>query len=325
MSLLVSSHPIHHRGGSTGPMAPSPAITPQVSSPSSSKARPCMPARLTKTASPHHKQSSSSPSPAIPRRGGASLAEHRAATVLQCWKRRIWLRRWFDQQALLKQKRLRLQALCRGASTYASSVRGNRRPPPAPTDKSSDPKVLRHPFRTRGQPLPPRKRGRRHKRPRRRPGRRHRPRAPDSGGGPLCMPLFFWAAQTTAAYNLLGVGETTLKIYISPISAASKIQSAYRHHLIRRNRLLLPCLRGHYKSQIGCTVATDEWAATMNTHYRRNLASMHRSWAALPLTDLVSYLSDLRRLDVTAWPPVSLDCDTMWREYDVRSVLRSSW
>ena len=45
-----------------------------------------------------------------------------AATTLQCWKRRIWLRRWFNQQATLKQKRLRLLALCRGASAYASSV-----------------------------------------------------------------------------------------------------------------------------------------------------------------------------------------------------------
>jgi hypothetical protein len=139
------------------------------------------------------------------------------------------------------------------------------------------------------------------------------------------MPLFFWAAQTTAAYNLLGVGETTLKIYISPISAASKIQSAYRHHLIRRNRLLLPCLRGHYKSRIGCTVATDEWAATMNTHYRRNLASMYREWANLPFAAMMSCLSDLRRLHITAWPPMSSDYETLLREYAVRMVLLSKW
>jgi hypothetical protein len=115
LAMSVSPpHPHLHKGGSTGPMAPSPAVTPQVSSPSPSKARPPKPAHLTKTASHHHMHlSSSSPSPAIPKGGGASLAEHRAATVLQCWKRRIWLRRWFDQQALLKQKRLRLQSLCR--------------------------------------------------------------------------------------------------------------------------------------------------------------------------------------------------------------------
>jgi hypothetical protein len=77
-----TSHPHHHRGG-TGPMAPTPAITPQVSSPSPGKARPPTPARSTQTASPQQKQSSSSPSPATLQRGGASLAEHQAATVLQ--------------------------------------------------------------------------------------------------------------------------------------------------------------------------------------------------------------------------------------------------
>ena len=304
-------------------MAPTPVIPPQVSSPSSSTARLPTPARSTKTASPQHMQSSSSPPPAILRRGGASLAEHRAATVLQCWKRRIWLRRWFDQQALLKQKRLRLQALCRGASTYASSVRGNRRPPPAPTDKSSDPKVLRHPFRTRGQPLPPRKRGRRHKRPRRRPGRRHRPRAPDSGGKPLFMPLVFWATQTMAASSLLGGGEPKLTSYISPTSAASNIQQAYRLYLIRRTRRILPHLSGAYKSRPGSTVATEEWAAKLNASYRSTLASMYRRWAHLPFTALVSYLSELQSLHVTKWPPLSSDYDTLWREYNVRTVLLS--
>jgi hypothetical protein len=63
------------------------------------------------------------------------------------------------------------------------------------------------------------------------------------------MPLIIWAAQTMAASNLLGVGETTLNLYISPTSAASKIQYAYRHYLSRRNRILLPCLRGPYKSR----------------------------------------------------------------------------
>ena len=315
------SHPHHHTGGSLGPMAPTPAITPQVSSPSPSKARPPTPARSTQTASPQQTQSSSSPSPATLQRGGASLAEHRAATVLQCWKRRIWLRRWFNQQALLKQKRLRLQALCRGASTYASSVRGNRRPPPSPTDKSSDPKVLNHPFRTRGQPLPPRKMRRRHKRPRRRPGRRHRPRAPNSGGGPMCMPMVFWAAQTMAAYGLLGVREPNITSYISPNSAASTIQYAYRQRIIRRNCLLLPCLRGPYTSKPGNRFRTDKWAATTNTHYRSRLASMHRSWATLPLADLVSYLSVLRGLDQSLWPPYSVDWDTFHRESNARHMV----
>ncbi len=139
------------------------------------------------------------------------------------------------------------------------------------------------------------------------------------------MPLIFWAAQTMAASNLLGVGETTLTIYISPNPAASKIQYPYRHYLIRRNRILLPCLRGTYKSQIGCTVATEEWAADMNASYRSQLARMHRSWAALLLADMVSYLSTLRRLDVTVWPPMSSDHNTMWRESDVRMILLLTW
>ena len=223
----------------------------------------------------------------------------------------------------MKQKRLRLQALCRGASAYASLVWGNRRPAPTPTKKSSDPKVLRHPFRTRGQPLPPRKRGRRHKRPRRRPGRRHRPRAPDSGGGPSCMPLVFWATQTMAASSLLGGGEPKLTSYISPTSAASNIQQAYRLYLIRRTRRILPHLSGAYKSRPGSTVATKEWAAHLNASYCSALASMYRGWAHLPFTALVSYLSELQSLHVTKWPPLSLDYDTLWWECDVRTVLLS--
>ena len=128
-----------------------------------------------------------------------------------------------------------------------------------------------------------------------------------------------------AASNLLGVGETTLNLYISPTSAASKIQYAYRQYLIWRNRILLPCLRGPYKSWIGCTVATEVWAADMNALYRSQLVRMHRSWTALPLADLLSYLSTLRCLDVTVWLPMSSDCDTMWREYKIRMVLLLSW
>jgi hypothetical protein len=69
-----------------------------------------------------------------------------AATTILCWKRLIWLDCWFAQQALQHQKRLRLQLLCCGASAYAVSVRGDCQPPPTPTDKTSDPKVLRHLF-----------------------------------------------------------------------------------------------------------------------------------------------------------------------------------
>ena len=229
------SQPRHQMGGSPGPMAPSP-LNHEVKSPSTGMAFTPLPARLVKTStSPQCVQSSSPPSPPLFKRGGASLAEHRAATVLQCWKRRLWLRRWFDQQARSKERRLRLQALCRGASTYARLVGVNRRPPPIPTIKPSDPMESIHPFRTRGQPLPPRKRARRPTRKRRRPGRRHRPRAPDSRGGGqcLCLPICFWAAQTAVAAAVLplGSGRAELSPYLPPHKAATAIQHVYRSYL----------------------------------------------------------------------------------------------
>ena len=181
LAMFVSPLHTFTRGGGHG-SEPSPAVTPQVSRPSSSMAQTPTPARLTKTAPQQRLQSSSPLSPLhhFQHKGDQAWHSYQAATVLQCWKWRIWLRHWSDQQAMSKQKRLRLQTLCRGASTYASSVRGNRRPPPTRPKRPLDPKVLSHPFCTRGQPLPPRKRGQRHKRLRRRPGRRHRPLAPDS-------------------------------------------------------------------------------------------------------------------------------------------------
>jgi hypothetical protein len=187
---------------------------------------------LTTTPTPPLQGSSSTPLHPL-REVGASLAEHRAATTLQCWKRHIWLWCWFDQQLQKKQKRLHLQTLCRGASAYARSVRDHR-PPPIPTDtKSSDPKALCHTFRTRGQLLLQRKRVRRCKHPRCCPGQRHRPRASDpedSGGGPPCMPMAFWAAQTTAALPQLGVRRdcSTFRSYLTSHAAAMHIQHAFQ-------------------------------------------------------------------------------------------------
>jgi hypothetical protein len=118
------------------------------------------------------------------------------------------------------------------------SVRGDCRPPPPPTDKPSDPKVLRHPFRDRGLPLPQRRRARQNNRPCRRPGRRNRPRAPNSGGGPLCMPLCFWATQTVVAASGLFVRAPRSKFtpYLTPHSAASRIQLAYQSYARRVSR-----------------------------------------------------------------------------------------
>jgi hypothetical protein len=135
------------------------------------------------------------------------------------------------------------------------------------------------------------------------------------------MPLIFWATQTMAASTLLGVGEPKLTSYISPTSAATTIQQAYRLYLLRHTRRIIPCLRGPYTSRPGSTVATEEWAADMNAHYCSTLASMYRRWAHLPSTALISYLSELQSLHASTWPPMSSDLDTLMREWDVRRVL----
>ena len=102
------------------------------------------------------------------------------------------------------------------------------------------------------------------------------------------MPLIFWATQTIAASNLLGVEDINITSYISPTSAASTIQYAYRHHIIRRNCRIIPCLR-----------VTEKWAADSNAYYCSTLASMYQKWAHLPFAALVSYLTNFRRLHFT--------------------------
>ena len=137
----------------------------------------------------------------------------------------------------------------------------------------------------------------------------------------MCMPMVFWAAQTRAAYGLLGVREPNITSYISPNSAASTIQYAYRQSIIRRNCLLLPCLRGPYTSKPGYRFRTDEWAATENTRYRSRLATMYRRWADIPLADLIRYLSVLRGLDMSSWPPVSKERIPYLREASAQDVI----
>jgi hypothetical protein len=172
------SHPQQTMGGSPeGSMAPSP-VTTEVAMPLPSLAHPSLPGWST-------------PSPPTTTGGGATAAKHRAAITLQCWKRRIWLSCWFSQQAEQCQRRLCLCSLCHCASAYALLVWGNCQPPPTPTNKTSDPKVLRHPIQDRGLLLPQRRRAHQNNCPCCCPGRRHWPRAPDSGGGLLCMPLIF--------------------------------------------------------------------------------------------------------------------------------------
>ena len=57
---------------------------------------------------------------------------------------------------------------------------------------------------------------------------------PLSGGGPLCMPLCYWATQTAVAPIDLcvGLGRLALKPYLPPHKAATVIQRAYLSHCL---------------------------------------------------------------------------------------------
>jgi hypothetical protein len=58
---------------------------------------------------------------------------------------------------------------------------------------------------------------------------------PDSGGGPLCMPLCYWATQTAVAPidRCVGLGRLALTPYLPPHQAATVIQRAYLSHCLR--------------------------------------------------------------------------------------------
>jgi hypothetical protein len=109
--------------------------------------------------------------------------------------------------------------------------------------------------------------------------------------------------------------------YISPTSTASSIQQAYRLYLIWENPHILPCLCGPYKFWPSYNVAAEEWAAKLNASYCSTLVIMYWGWAPFPLADLVSYLSGLQSQDVTTWPPLSSDWDTLQWEYNTQQVL----
>ncbi len=161
--------------------------------------------------------------------------------------------------ALQCQKHLRLQLLCRGTLAYAMSVWGNRQPPLTWTNKTSDPKVLHHPFWDRGLPLPWRRRAWQNNHPCCCPGQRHWPRAPDSGGGPLCMPLCFWATQTAlAALGLFwGAGRSKFTSFLPPHSAATFFQHAYQSHVSIKYpmRALLACINASMACSEACSNA----------------------------------------------------------------------
>ena len=123
-NVRLSLPPSPSHGGEPGSDGTLTRQSRRVSRPSPSMAQIPTPtnARLTKTAPQQCPQSSSPPSPPLPTQWGASLAEHRAATILQCWKWRIWLCRWFD--AMARHYRLfprsLVQRRVRSRSTFAS-------------------------------------------------------------------------------------------------------------------------------------------------------------------------------------------------------------
>jgi hypothetical protein len=155
-------HPQQSMGGSQeGLMAP--LLTQSgAEKPSTSLATPSALACLTMPPTCPSGGALCTPSPPNTTGGGATMAEHCAATTLFCWVQRTWLRCWFHQQ-----QRKHFQTLFRGAFV---SVWGNRQPPPTLTKKTSNPKVLRHPFRDCGLPLPRRRQAQQHNHPRCCPG-----------------------------------------------------------------------------------------------------------------------------------------------------------
>ena len=81
----------------------------------------------------------------------------------------------------------------------------------------------------------------------------------------FCMPLIIWATQTSAASDLLGVGEcgSTFTPYVSPTTAASTIQKAYRYYTVRRvtrqeRRWQIQLLLAHIELEHNMTCAMRE-------------------------------------------------------------------
>ncbi len=188
------------------------------------------------------------------------------------------------------------------------SVRGDCRPPPTPTDKPSAPKVLRHPFRDRGLQLPQWRRAQRNDCPRCRPGRRNQPCDPNSGGGgPLCMPLCFWATQTVVAASGLFVAATRSKFtpYLPPHSAAVCIQRPYRHHYVNYARDTLPIPRGPFRSILGSKDHSDKQTLDSNASYRHFIPHLYQAWAGRPFIEMVHYHDLLWSLDPDKWPKPS--------------------
>jgi hypothetical protein len=134
--------------------------------------------------------------------------------------------------------------------------------------------------------------------------------------------MAFWAAQTMAALDLLGVQQDypDFKSYLTPHAAATRIQKAHRLRVIGRHRRILPSLCGPYKSQPSCPIVSDGYATAQNARYRSMLIDMYMDWSGCGFQELILYLEILRSTEISLWPSSS-DDDVQRREYSVQDVV----
>jgi hypothetical protein len=132
------------------------------------------------------------------------------------------------------------------------------------------------------------------------------------------MPMAFWAAQTMAALDLLGVQQDYphFKSYLAPHAAATHIQKAHCLRVIGRHRHILPSLCGPYKSQPGCP----GYATAQNARHRSMLIDMYMDWSGCDFQQLISYLEILRSTGISLWPSSS-NYDVRCQEYSVQDVV----
>ena len=82
----------------------------------------------------------------------------------------------------------------------------------------------------------------------------------------MCMPMVFWAAQTMAAYGLLGVREPKFMSYISPTSAATTVQLAYHSYVKQVVRQHCVAVSGANATAIAQQTSMDDLIALVNAN-----------------------------------------------------------
>ena len=119
------------------------------------------------------------------------------------------------------------------------------------------------------------------------------------------MPLTFWAAQTKAASTLLGVGTPYFTSYISPTSAATTIQQAYRSHLTQRNNQNATIIQKAYRLYLPRRNRATTPPPTTDVHTIDSLAQLlidmdrrQQESNQRRLTNLDNWIA---RLDSTFW------------------------